>query len=372
MGESMRQVSRLITAFLILWCSACQIAQAQDLKLNAVVTPTLSLGTSAVVQIDGLNAAIGSGAVKFSDFVLYLDGVAAANGAVNGLGNISDNKLAFSLKRTNDNVAAWTALLGSPTSFEKVVRLNVGLAGGKSLLPTTDGQPREVRLIVLWRWGLLAGIVFLIALLIALVKIGRASDLLRDRQPTDFGGAIEQSGGAFLRRPFSLAQSQMAWWFALTIGAYIFLFLVTGDVNTLTSQALILMGIGTATALGAAAVESTKTDPVQKNFQDLLARIAQLNAAGASQAVLSPLIAKRDEVANQLASKNFLVDTLTDANGVSLHRFQMLAWAVVIGAIFCFEVYRDLTLPAFDATILGILGISGGTYLGFKVPEQPV
>jgi hypothetical protein len=31
-----------------------------------------------------------------------------------------------------------------------------------------------------------------------------------------------------------------------------------------------------------------------------------------------------------------------------------------------------LTLPPFDTTILALIGISGGTYLGFKIPEQPV
>jgi hypothetical protein len=164
----------------------------------------------------------------------------------------------------------------------------------------------------------------------------------------------------------------MAWWFALVFAAFIFLYFLTNDFNTLTAQALTLMGIGTGTALGASMIEQTKTDPVQKSFQDLLARIAQLNAAGAEEAIVAPLRQQRDALASRLASKNFVVDILTDVDGISLHRFQLMAWTVVIGVVFCFAVYRSLALPDFDQTILGVLGISAGTYLGFKVPEQPV
>jgi len=34
------------------------------------------------------------------------------------------------------------------------------------------------------------------------------------------------------------------------------------------------------------------------------------------------------------------------------------------------SVYNNLAMPEFSATLLGLMGISSGTYIGFKFPEQ--
>lgn len=366
----MRRIGKALTILAILLWGSLQIAKAQELKLHSIVTSNVSLGTNAIVQIDGLSAALATGKPKLSEFILYLNGYAVAMGADRALSDVANNELAFPLQRTSANMTAWVALLGSPTSFQRPVQVDVGIAGQQNALATATGQPLQATLVLVRLWGLIVGFVFLLAVICAMVALGSATDFLRDSQPTNFGGAVG-ANNAPLRRPFSLSQSQMAWWFALVIAAFIFLYFLTGDFNTLTAQALTLVGIGTGTALGAVMVEKTKTDPVQQDFANVLTRIAQLEAAAAAPAVLNPVYAKRDELAGKLASSNFIVDTLTDVNGVSLHRFQIMAWTVVIGVVFCIEVYRNLALPTFDGTILAILGISAGTYLGFKIPEQP-
>ena len=71
------------------------------------------------------------------------------------------------------------------------------------------------------------------------------------------------------------------------------------------------------------------------------------------------------------ASGNFLKDILSDATGVTLHRFQMLVWTLVLGIVFAVQVYRNLAMQDFSPELLALQGISGGTYLGFKVPEKP-
>jgi hypothetical protein len=48
----------------------------------------------------------------------------------------------------------------------------------------------------------------------------------------------------------------------------------------------------------------------------------------------------------------------------------MFVWTLVLGVIFCVSVYNSLEMPEFSATLLGLMGISSGTYLGFKVPEK--
>jgi hypothetical protein len=70
-------------------------------------------------------------------------------------------------------------------------------------------------------------------------------------------------------------------------------------------------------------------------------------------------------------SEGFLLDILRDETGVSFHRFQMAAWTVVLGFVFVISVYRSLAMPDFSATLLGLMGISAGTYIGFKIPDPP-
>ena len=69
-------------------------------------------------------------------------------------------------------------------------------------------------------------------------------------------------------------------------------------------------------------------------------------------------------------SCGFLRDVLSDGDGYSFHRFQICAWTLVLGGIFLSAVYNTLTMPEFSATMLGLMGISSGTYIGFKFPEQ--
>jgi len=65
-----------------------------------------------------------------------------------------------------------------------------------------------------------------------------------------------------------------------------------------------------------------------------------------------------------------LLGAISDAEGISLHRFQMAIWTVVLGIIFVAAVYNNLAMPELSSTLLALMGISGGTYIGFKFPEK--
>lgn len=65
-----------------------------------------------------------------------------------------------------------------------------------------------------------------------------------------------------------------------------------------------------------------------------------------------------------------MTDILSDEHGLSFHRLQMAAWTVAMVGVFVVAVWRTFAMADFDATMLGLLGISSGTYLGFKVPER--
>jgi hypothetical protein len=64
------------------------------------------------------------------------------------------------------------------------------------------------------------------------------------------------------------------------------------------------------------------------------------------------------------------MDILSDDHGVNFHRFQMAAWTFVLGIIFIQQVYKGLAMPDFDVTLLGLMGISAGTYLGLKTTSE--
>jgi hypothetical protein len=48
----------------------------------------------------------------------------------------------------------------------------------------------------------------------------------------------------------------------------------------------------------------------------------------------------------------------------------MMAWTVILGFVFIASVWSDLTMPDFSPTLLGLMGISSGTYVGFKLANS--
>ena len=54
---------------------------------------------------------------------------------------------------------------------------------------------------------------------------------------------------------------------------------------------------------------------------------------------------------------------------ITFHRFQIVLWTLILGVVFISEVLTKLAMPVFDTTLLTLMGISSGTYLGFKVAK---
>jgi hypothetical protein len=47
----------------------------------------------------------------------------------------------------------------------------------------------------------------------------------------------------------------------------------------------------------------------------------------------------------------------------------MATWTLVLSLVFIKGVYENLAMPEFNTTLMGLLGLSAGTYLGLKIPE---
>jgi hypothetical protein len=72
-------------------------------------------------------------------------------------------------------------------------------------------------------------------------------------------------------------------------------------------------------------------------------------------------------------SQGFFVDILSDESGISLHRFQNLAWTIIAMTVYLYKVSLISTgcqLPELSDTLLALTGISSATYLVMKTQEN--
>jgi hypothetical protein len=102
----------------------------------------------------------------------------------------------------------------------------------------------------------------------------------------------------------------------------------------------------------------------------LSGRRAELASKSAELEQLNEEVADVETARSKPVSEGFLADLLSDVNGVTIHRLQIVLWTVTLGVIFIRSVWSNLQMPEFDEVVLGLMGISGVTYLGFKIPER--
>src|SRR5262249_54271480 len=152
-------------------------------------------------------------------------------------------------------------------------------------------------------------------------------------------------------------------WFVLVVAAYLFLWMITGELNTITESVLALIGIGAGTALSASLIDTGQKTTAVTAQTELLAERKALTAEigrlttladtpeteaqpAARQARLAEVqgLLARDQTVERRAKGHFLSDVLSDGMGVSLHRFQMFVWTIVLGIIFCSSVYKRLAM----------------------------
>lgn len=297
---------------------------ASSLRTKAVIAGRdgngrVKLGDYIKVEVEGLSRAVSKQELNPQELVIFLEGYALSD--VHGE-LVGDDLLAFKLDRTDESQEAWNSIIGGSARFIRKAEVSVGFVGQQEF-PTEKPAP-IIDILVLGSPWLLIYIPFLFLILFLFFRFG--VDGLRG------------SGSNGTKQSFSLGRTQMAWWFFLIIASFGFIYSITGDyTNIVTSQAMVLLGIGAGTGVGAALIDESKSATVKGNK----------------------------------SSQNFFQDILTDTDGVSFDRFQIFIWTITLGLIFVFEVLKNLKMPEFDSTLLILQGISAGTYLGFKAQKQP-
>lgn len=251
--------------------------------------------------------------------------------------------LRFNLRDINKDKDAWLKLLkSSPMTcmVGDVALTYVSESGKKSYIGVDSG----FRLgIPLFRWEFWISMGIIVGCLGLFVWKAPTTDVLRDTGITLTNlTQVNPNYWHQHKHPLSLARLQMSIWFFIIIGSFVFLWSTTGSLAGVNNTALILMGISGGTSMFAAIIS-------EKRDWD----------------------AKKREPANvsDSAFTNWFIDILSSDEGMTIHRFQMFAWTLVLAVVFVNGVLSDYAMPLFSNELLGLMGISSGIYIGFKIKE---
>ena len=230
-------------------------------------------------------------------------------------------ELEFRLQRTSESASGWDELTEKDKNWKwkgiaRSLRASVGLDGG---LAFKASKKAHFELIFLSRGWMLLCFAFALGTMAGLIWLSRKTSLLKD----------STSG------PYSLSRTQMAIWSWVVMNAYFFLFVMTRDPTI-----------------------------------DIPVSILGLLGISATTYVAAVLVDRRDTTTTPAKSRGFLKDIAGGENGVELHRLQIIAWTGVMVFVFIMRVFHTLAIPDFNPTLLGLLGLSAGTYVGFKFPES--
>jgi len=191
---------------------------------------------------------------------------------------------------------------------------------------------------------------------------------------------------------FSFSKTQLAFWTFIILASFIYIWIMTGDLNTINATGLILLGITSATI--------TASNLISKNEESraLLGDEIEKEKGSSNTTGIDPATNKKEgDTENRSANgktpattidkqpktniqrlvdyrthypeDNFITDILSDSDGVSIHRLQALVFNLIFGVAFITAVFNNYSMPEFSETQLILLGLSSGTYAFIKHSE---
>jgi hypothetical protein len=303
----------------------------------------------------------------------------------------------FILKRSDKSKESWRYLVKQRDNFfGGKVDVSVGVEGGVPI-----ASDKEIYLDFIPAYWFYICAIPIVLFLTYFIKLSACSNIIRD-----LGPAPPESSAKKITKAFSIGRTQMAFWFFLIVASYIYLYLTTGELNTITGSVLVLMGISAGTAIGASLIDKNKIDvelnsinqiaTLDAHITTLQDNIKKINGVDPNNNL--PLFEKLTSFKNELGeaerkrreveqeiedhknigkarrTRSFLYDLLSENSrtgdggsdevklNYSFHRFQIIAWTIVLGVIFIIEVYENSRMPEFSNTLLALMGISSGTY----------
>lgn len=264
----------------------------------------------------------------------------------------------FIFKRDSTSTDAWNNLFRLAHWNKNQISFNVSLGwAGMFPLPNTNGKKVNTRVSLLFYntrafWGL---IILYLALIVYFIRLCHTTGLIRD---PDYADKTKKG-------PYSLSQTQLAFWTIIIIGGFIYLIVLTGLCDSLNDSCLLLLGIsggttGIASFIDYYKKQATNQPPV------IQAQVPAGQAAPAAQAGAAPI-----QAISYKEHRTFLLDILSDGVNVSVQRTQIALWNLVLGFYFVWYVISNKSMPVFSNTLLTLAGVSSLLYLAGKGPENP-
>ncbi len=370
----MKQLSKNTAAVVLLFfflttsLSISQIQPAKDsttgpkYKVESVVNmdgkKSAGLNDGIVVKVSHLGQMLKESNGK--QIILYVDWLPLIDCKAFAV-DTNRNELRFYLERTDSAKDEWNSILGQPYSLTKHVTISVGTIGGS---PIFCGK-NNFELVIIRGWQFWVFIVYFIILIAAIYILFKKTNLLRDAFPPNTSDDIKKT----IKTPYSLSRSQILFWTVLVLVSYVFIWLATGDVNTITGSTLILLAISSATALSAHVIDSSAS--TQNAAAPAQNAIAPSGVPAALPIANNPAPGTQPNATANIepSTGKFWKDILGAKSDDSIHRLQIVAWTIVLGIIFISEVWAYMEMPQFNAALLTLMGISSGTYIGIKSKE---
>ena len=268
-----------------------------------------------------------------SKLILYAEGIELKgissdlfNGVSKPLVHASDTVwIPFKLVRDTTTKAAWDCLYRI-ASWDKInlkVHITVGWQG---MFPVPISKKyyenTGIKIVFYERWAFIAWLILYIIIVGSFIVLAIKSNMLRE---CDNG-------------PYSLSQTQLAFWTVLIIGSFIYTLILTDIAYSLNTSILFLLGISLTSNGTALYIDYYKKK---------------------DRATLKPKI-----------SKGFLTDILGDGNTIVVQRVQNAAWTMVLGLYLVYYTICNKTLPTYPDALLYLTGLSAFAYVASKPTEN--
>ena len=142
-------------------------------------------------------------------------------------------------------------------------------------------------------------------------------------------------------RPYSLSRTLLFFWTIIIFLSICYLGITCDKLPGITTTVLTLLGIAISTATAGKAIDNNK-------------------------AAMAGII-KKDDLPK---TENFILDILSDENGISISRFQTVIFNLIYAGVFLAKVIDMNKFIDFDPAELALIGVSSGGYALMKITEQ--
>lgn len=200
------------------------------------------------------------------------------------------------------------------------VYVSVGFRNGVYI--GTEGMANKFYLQYINNWAWLLTLLLIVAIIVSFLLLAIDTNLIRIGDK---------------HSPHSLGLTQLAFWTLIISASFLYIWVITGELTPITGSTLVLLSISMATTAGSRLVDIRRDPKSPKEIPP---------------------------------SNGFIKDVLSDSLGYSVHRCQMFLWTIILGIIFISDVIVKQKMPQLDTTLLGLMGISSGAYVGLKMIEN--